>query len=89
MQPKVENQNNLKSFSVLLFMVLEEVINVLPEELAIQISGLITILKAVGILTILYIIWLGIRGFITMKTYKKIDLMCKDIKKIKKKLKIK
>ena len=68
---------------------IEEVLTGLPEEDVGQIGSLITILKAVGILTILYIIWLGIRGFITIKTYKKIDVILKDVKKIKRKLKIK
>lgn len=70
-------------------MVAEEILTALPEEVVSQISGLVTILKAVGVLTIFYLLWLAVRGIITMKTYRKIDRMYNDVQEIKRKLKIK
>lgn len=70
-------------------MVGEEVLTVLPEELINRVGSLITLLQAVGILAVIYFLWMLIKGFLTLKMNKKIVEIQKDIKKIKKKLKIK
>lgn len=70
-------------------MVGEEVLAVLPEELVTRLEGLITLFKALGVVTIIYLVWLLVKGFFTMKAYKKIDKISRDVNKIKKKLKIK
>ncbi len=62
------------------------IISVLPPEIAKQ---LVTLVQAIGGLFILYLIFLGIKLYMQRKELKLIKEMNEDIKKIKKRLKIK
>lgn len=70
-------------------MVAEDLISSLPVELTDKINDLVILLQAVGILAVVYLIWMAIKSFLTLKMNKKINEMHSDIKSIKKKLKIK
>ena len=72
-----------------LFMATGNSIVDIPLELVDGIGDILTLFKALGVLAILYFIWLIIQGFFTLKFYKKIDQIYSDLMKIKKKLKIK
>jgi len=67
-------------------MITGEMIESLPVELATRINDLVILFKALGILVIVYILWLIIKGIFTLRTYRKIDEIYEDIKKIKKKI---
>ena len=67
----------------------ENVIATLPPEMATQISSLLFYLKAIGGIFILYLIFLLVRTYFTRRQTKMFKEMSKDIKKIKRKLKIK
>ena len=67
-------------------MITGEMIESLPVELATRINDLVILFKALGILAIVYIVWLIIKGIFTLRTYRKIDEIYEDIKKIKKKI---
>ena len=62
------------------------IISILPPEIAKQ---LVTLVQAIGGLFILYLIFLGIKLYMQRKELKLIKEMNEDIKKIKKRLKIK
>ncbi|MAG10850.1 hypothetical protein CMI44_00875 [Candidatus Pacearchaeota archaeon] len=70
-------------------MVVEEILGTLPMEVVDKLVGFITFLQAIGILFSLYLIVMIIKAFFTFKTNKIIKEIADDIKKIKKKLKIK
>ena len=72
-----------------LFMATGNSIVDIPLELVDGTGDILTLFKALGVLAILYFIWLIIQGFFTLKFYKKIDQIYSDLMKIKKKLKIK
>jgi len=69
-------------------MAVEEVLATIPEELTGRVDSLITLFKALGILAIGSIIFMLVKSILTFKTFKKINEMYEDIKRIKKKLKI-
>jgi len=58
----------------------------LPPELISRVGSLITILKAAGIVFIVYIAFLFLRWFFSFKRYKKLKHMDKKIEEIDKKL---
>jgi hypothetical protein len=67
-------------------MVVEEVIAVLPVQVAERIGGLVTIFKAVGIAILIYIIYLLIVGFFTFKRIKRMRHIEKKVVAIDRKL---
>ncbi len=67
----------------------EEILASLPEELISRINNLVTLFQAVGILTMIYIVWMIVKGIVTMRIYKKIRETYSDVKGIKRKLKVK
>jgi len=69
-------------------MVLEEVVASLPLEVVDKLLGFITFLKAIGILFALYLVVMIVKAVLTFKTNKIIKNISEDIKKIKRKLKI-
>ena len=56
----------------------------IPQELATNISGLITLLKALGLVVILYIIFNVINTIINKKRYNEIKDMNNNLEEIKK-----
>jgi len=68
---------------------LNTVVSVLSPELASQVNSMMILLKAIGGLFIIYLIFYFIRFYFMRKRNKMINEMNKDIKIIKKKLKIK
>jgi len=70
-------------------MVIEEMVSGLPLELVEKLLGLITFLKAIGVLFALYLIVMIIKAVFTFKMNKLIKEISDDLKKIKRKLKIK
>ena len=66
----------------------ESFLDVFPPEILSRIGGLITILKAAGIVLIGYIVFLVLRWVFSFKRYKKIKKMHKKIDEIDRKLDI-
>lgn len=86
---KTRKRKQFKKVLLLNPMVVEEILGTLPMEVVDKLVGFITFLQAIGILFSLYLIVMIIKAFFTFKTNKIIKEIADDIKKIKKKLKIK
>jgi len=70
-------------------MAIEEFVGTIPLELVEKILGFVVFLKAIGILFALYLVVMIIKAIFTFKTNKMLKEIFNDLKKIKKKLKIK
>ena len=68
---------------------IEDVLVGLPQEVLENILDIVLFLKAIGVLLVAYIAFLIFKGVCTLKMNKRISEMYDDIKKIKKKLRIK
>jgi hypothetical protein len=67
----------------------EEYIDVIPLELVDKVLGFIVFLKAIGVLFAIYLVIVIIKTIFTFKMNSLIKEVFNDVKKIKKKLKIK
>ena len=65
---------------------LTELVSVFPPDVAERVLGLITILKAVGILAIAYIIYLIVTGFVSFRQRKRLKIIEEKVLSIDKKL---
>ena len=70
-------------------MAIENLTHVFPEDIVKQISFLVRFFQAIGGLVLIYLIWTIINTIFMRKRHRKINEIQQDIKKIKKKLKIK
>jgi len=68
------------------FMNVSEIISALPPQVTNNISTLINILKAVGILFIIYFIYLIINGVVNWRGSRRIKLIEKKVKSIERKI---
>lgn len=62
---------------------------VLPEEVLSRIDFLVTVMEAIGGLAIIYLVWVIINAVFLRKKFKQLREMQDDLKKIKRRLKIK
>jgi len=68
---------------------INQVLNALPAEIVSRLDFLLVLIKALGGLFILYLVFFGIRTYFLREQTKMIKQMRKDISIIKRKLKIK
>ena len=64
----------------------ESSLDILPAEIVSKIGGLVTVLKAAGIILIGYLIFLLIKGFLSFRRHKKISKIYKKVHEIDEKL---